>query len=356
MSGILEKRIGALVRREDAILVGSGTAAIYLGLMAATLPRQSVVLVPNICCVSPVLAILWAGLRPCFVDVESESLTISIKSVQAAIERHPVKALLAVHLFGRSCKIFELEDLCRTRQILLIEDCAQSLGGQIEGSPLGSFGDLSVLSFGFGKTIELGHGGALVGNNPKIMEAARQLLQELPKYDINSYKKARERRRSLYFQIEALSRVFPFSRRLTQIFRLFRSHYLFRFDEAQEERLLQLLHDLDNNLSVRRNVVAAYLSCIRSDRFRLPDVNLDEDVLTRFTIEVGNAMELAEMLRSHGLNASAMYPCLNSIFNDYCSDRRSLRISEQVSGRLLNLWTNSQGERDMTQTVSLLNA
>jgi dTDP-4-amino-4,6-dideoxygalactose transaminase len=337
------------------VLLGSGTAAIYLGLMAARLPRNSVVLVPNICCISPVLAIQWAGLRPCFVDVDSETLTISLESVEAAMGRQPVQAVIAVHLFGQACKITELEDMCRARQILLIEDCAQSLGGRIGRRKLGSFGDFSIISFGYGKTVELGHGGALVSDSPELMEMVRRLQSRLPPYDEIFYKKARSTRRWLYFRIEALAKTFPFGRKLTRLFRLFKSHYLFGFDKSRTESLKQSLTNLEANFLIRRSVAESYMSRLRRERFRLPTADLDNEVLTRFAIEADDADGLATMLRSNGINASIGYPCLSSIFSNACTNHIQLYVSEKLSGRFITLWTNSDGERDLEQTISLLN-
>jgi perosamine synthetase len=93
------------------------------------------------------------------------------------------KAIMAVHLYGLPCNMYELKEIAEEHNLLLIEDCAEALGSFIGSRHVGFFGDISTFSFYGNKTITTGEGGMVVTANPSLAERVRHLKgQGLAKY------------------------------------------------------------------------------------------------------------------------------------------------------------------------------
>ena len=132
-------------------LVNSGRTALYLGIKSLNLqPGDEVLHLEFTCAVVPE-AIRRAGAVPVAVkDWHRPKITVK------------TKALIVQHTFGLPDNLTKIAALCRRHHLVLIEDCAHSLGARYRGRPIGSFGDLAVLSFGRDKVISSVFGGALL--------------------------------------------------------------------------------------------------------------------------------------------------------------------------------------------------
>ena len=113
--------------------------------------------------VPTVTAIVNAGAKPCFVDV-NEFYLINTKLLENKINKN-TKAIMPVHLYGQSCDMKKINNLAKKYNLHVIEDCAQSHGATYFGKKTGSLGDIGCFSFDFVKTITCGEGGAIVTNN-----------------------------------------------------------------------------------------------------------------------------------------------------------------------------------------------
>jgi dTDP-4-amino-4,6-dideoxygalactose transaminase len=120
-------------------------------------------------------AILEAGCRPCFVDVEYGSYGVSAEDLHA--RKAEFDAVIAVHMFGNVCDIGGLRREAEGRP--MIEDCAQSLGSTLDGRMTGSFGEAAVFSFRSGKYLSVGEGGALFTSNDGVRSRATALIDHM---------------------------------------------------------------------------------------------------------------------------------------------------------------------------------
>lgn len=132
------------------------------------------VIVPSYTFVSTASAFFWNGARPIFADIRPDTLNIDPESVEARITDR-TKAICIVHNGGVGAEPTRFVEIAERHGVALIEDNAHGLGGKYQGSSLGSFGDLSTLSFHETKNITCGEGGALVVNRPDLVERARIL-------------------------------------------------------------------------------------------------------------------------------------------------------------------------------------
>ncbi|HWG32558.1 MAG TPA: DegT/DnrJ/EryC1/StrS family aminotransferase [Gemmatimonadaceae bacterium] len=153
---LLRKEFGA----DQAMLTDSGTSALVLAMRLAV-PGGGTIGLPEYACFDLSAAALLAGLRVRLYDTNPTTLSADLDSVKAMLERG-VDALIAVHLFGYATDVPAIRRLAEPYGVVVIEDAAQAAAGRLNGQRLGTLGELSVLSFGRGKGLSAGGGGALL--------------------------------------------------------------------------------------------------------------------------------------------------------------------------------------------------
>lgn len=149
-----------------AHLVSSGTAALQTMLACSGIGAGDEVILPTFTFVATVEAVIMAGAAPVFADID-ETLCLSPKAAEKAITPR-TKAIMPVHMCGAMAKIDELENLCRNKGLILLEDACQAMGGSYKGKALGSFGSMGGFSFDYVKTITCGEGGGIITDDPDL--------------------------------------------------------------------------------------------------------------------------------------------------------------------------------------------
>lgn len=170
-----EGKLCRLVGRRHAVAVGSCTDALAFSLMASGIGSGDEVLVTSLSFIASVTAILRVGATPRFVDVDPSSGLMDLDSLEKQVTPAS-RALLAVHLYGRTLPIEWLEGFASRHQLLLLEDAAQALGTFSETRPAGSMGLASCLSFDPTKVVgSFGSGGAVLTDDPVLADTLRML-------------------------------------------------------------------------------------------------------------------------------------------------------------------------------------
>ena len=167
----LENNIKNYVKGKYAVATSSGSAALHLSLIALGVEKGDEVIVPTYVCTALLNAIYYMGAAPVVVDIEKNWFTIDPLEIKKKINKK-TKAIIVPHVLGFPAKIDEIKKF----KLLIVEDCAHSLGGFYKGKPLGSFGDITIFSFYATKVITTGHGGMLVTNNKKYYKIVRDLI------------------------------------------------------------------------------------------------------------------------------------------------------------------------------------
>lgn len=147
-----------------AILTDSGTTALTLAMKwtIATGSRAKIAL-PAFCCYDLVTALSGANAEAVFYDLDPATLGPAWDSFARALDQRPA-AIVVAHLFGLPVDMPRVLELTDGTGVTVIEDTAQGSGATLHRRPVGSFGQLAVLSFGRGKGVTGGHGGALLVN------------------------------------------------------------------------------------------------------------------------------------------------------------------------------------------------
>ncbi len=165
-----EKSFGQRMRRRYVLGVTSGTAALQCAMAALGLGPGDEMILPAWTWYSCYNAIVLAGALPVFAEID-ESLGIDPDDIEHRITPQ-TKAIMVVHLEGCPADLDRILPIARKHGLKVLEDCAQSLGADYKGRPVGSIGDIAIYSFQFCKTITSGEGGAVVTDDPILYERA----------------------------------------------------------------------------------------------------------------------------------------------------------------------------------------
>lgn len=168
----LEQKTGA----RKALLTHSCTAALEMAAILLDLGPGDEVIMPSFTFVSTANAFVLRGSTPVFVDVRPDTLNIDEALIEGAITPR-TKAICVVHYAGVSCNMRDILAIAKRHDLPVIEDAAQGILSTYGGQALGNMGDLAALSFHETKNVISGEGGALLINNPALIERA-EIIRE----------------------------------------------------------------------------------------------------------------------------------------------------------------------------------
>lgn len=169
---LLEETLGVA----KALLTTNCTHALEMSAFLVDIRPGDEVIVPSFAFVTTVNAYVVRGAKPVFVDVRPDTLNLDEKLVEAAITPR-TKAIVALHYAGVACEMDQILEIGRRRGIPVIEDNAHGLYGKYRGRWLGSMGCLATQSFHETKNFTCGEGGALLINDPTLIERA-EIIRE----------------------------------------------------------------------------------------------------------------------------------------------------------------------------------
>jgi len=153
-----------------ALGVTSGTAALDCAVAGLGIGPGDEVIVPAYTWWSDYTCVVHAGALPVFADID-RTFNLDPKDFERKITPR-TKAVIAVHLLGGPCDLDPILEIARKRNVAVVEDCAQCVGGSYRGKKLGSLGDIGIYSFQINKTMTSGEGGAVVTSDPVLYERA----------------------------------------------------------------------------------------------------------------------------------------------------------------------------------------
>lgn len=169
----LEERTGA----HKALLTHSCTAALEMAAILADIQPGDEVIMPSYTFVSTANAFVLRGGVPVFVDIRPDTLNMDESLIEAAITAK-TKAIVPVHYAGIACDMDAIMDIADRYKLLVIEDAAQGVLANYKGRPLGSIGHLGCFSFHETKNIISGEGGALLVNDPRLVDRAEVIREK----------------------------------------------------------------------------------------------------------------------------------------------------------------------------------
>lgn len=168
----LEKELAQYLGVPHLSLFSNGTIALQLACRVLRLKGEVITTPFTFAATSH--ALYWNGLKPVFCDVEDESLTMDPDKVEELITPD-TSALLPVHVYGNPCRVERLQKIADRHGLKIIYDAAHAFGVEIDGRPIGSFGDISMFSLHATKIYHTIEGGALTYRNSGLKERADEL-------------------------------------------------------------------------------------------------------------------------------------------------------------------------------------
>lgn len=156
----------------SSVGVNSATAALHLAVGAFGFKPGAKVLVTSLTFVSSATCILYNNLEPVFVDVDPETLSMSIEDLERKTTKDCV-AIVVVHFGGHPAPMDRIMEFAKIHHLKVIEDCAHCAGGEYLGRKLGTWSDIGCFSFEEKKSMTTGDGGMLCANDPELIEPLR---------------------------------------------------------------------------------------------------------------------------------------------------------------------------------------
>lgn len=160
-----------------AFSLNSGRSALMAILQSLGLDQGSEVLLQAFTCNAAANPILWSGLNPVYVDCDENNFNINIEDLKRKTTPKS-KVVIVQHTFGLPAEMDKISDIVRQNNLILIEDCAHSLGANYKGRKIGTFGKAAFFSFSRDKVISSVYGGMVVTNDDNLAERIREFQEK----------------------------------------------------------------------------------------------------------------------------------------------------------------------------------
>lgn len=183
------KRLSEIIKKgfnaKAVYLFGSARSGLYALLKTLRLDQGSEVIITGFTCEVVSNAVIQAGLKPIYADINPSTFCMEPESLKQSITDKS-SVLIIQHTFGIPADIDTLIEIAKKHDLYVIEDCAVSLGSRYKGRPTGTFGDAAIFSFELSKTITACRGGLLILNSDKkqIIEAMERFHRDVPEQNI----------------------------------------------------------------------------------------------------------------------------------------------------------------------------
>ena len=162
---LLENKLKKYLKVKNLSLVSNGTLAMQVAFKALDLTGE--VITTSFSFPATSNALIWEGLKPIFVDIDTETFNIDPQKIERRITKK-TSAILGVHVFGNPCDVENIDRIARKYKLKVIYDAAHAFGVGYKGKSILNWGDVSTLSFHATKVFHTVEGGAVVGRNKPI--------------------------------------------------------------------------------------------------------------------------------------------------------------------------------------------
>lgn len=168
-----EERFAEYVGARYAVAMSSCTTALHAALAVSGIGPGDEVIVPSLSFIATANSVVHAGATPVFADIDPETCNVTDETIKKAITEK-TRAVMPVHQMGLPVDLEPITDLCKRRNLLIIEDAACAIGSQYKGRPIGGHGNIACFSFHPRKIITTGEGGMVTTNDLSVAEKLRR--------------------------------------------------------------------------------------------------------------------------------------------------------------------------------------
>jgi perosamine synthetase len=172
-----ERRFAQYVGAAEAVAVSSCTTALHLALVAAGIRPGEEVLCPSLSFIATANAIVYAGAKPVFVDIDPFTFNLDPDRIESVITNR-TKAILVVHQIGLPCALAEISEIGARHGLVIIEDAACAIGSEYDGQRIGRpHSSMACFSFHPRKILTTGEGGMITTNDSNTAAPLRRMRQ-----------------------------------------------------------------------------------------------------------------------------------------------------------------------------------
>lgn len=325
-----ENEMAAYLNTPHVVGVANGLDALRLIFKAYIalhrLNKGDEVIVPANTFMASVLAVTDCNLRPIFVEPSTSTHNLDTSLIEQAITPR-TRAILVVHLYGRTCWDSTLVEVARKHNLLIIEDNAQALGARTtDGRRTGTLGDAAGTSFYPGKNLgALGDAGMVTTSDAELADMVRAL---------GNYGGSRR----YYYEEQGMNS---------------------RIDEIQAAILRVKLPHLDEENSRRNHIARLYNDTIDTPHITLPDVPdcAHTHVWHQYIIRTSHRDHFMQYMQANGVATGIHYPVPPHRQQAYkCYNDLSLPITEQLANEVVSLPIASYlTDEDITYIAAIIN-
>ena len=300
---------------KHVITCGNGTDALQIAMMALGLRPGDEVITPSFTYIATTEVIALLGLKPVFVDCDSDTFNISANEIEKAITKK-TKAIVPVHLFGQSCNMKEIIQIANKYNLFVIEDNAQAIGstyyGFSENKKTGTIGDIGCTSFFPSKNLGCyGDGGAIMTNNDDLNEKIRMIANH-------------GQSKRYYHEVIGCNS---------------------RLDNIQAAVLRIKLRELDNYIYYRNKAADYYDQYLKKiNQIEVPFRDKkSKHVFHQYTLKLDDSInrnELIDYLSSKNIPAMIYYPVpahQQKMFSSIAATYNNMKNTEWLSKRVISL-------------------
>lgn len=324
-----EKNLANYYGKKNCVYTGNGTTAMYIAFKA--LNRQDKkVLFPAISCTNPVNAAYYAGYEVDFCDVNLKNFTMNIDMFRELLEEKDYGIVVPTHIYGNKCDMDSIHELCRNRDIVIMEDAAQTYEV--------SKADISIISFGHTKMFETPDGGGIVlVEDDELARRMEEIRDGIKDKDVNYERQFDEYRNRYYAIIKSNDSDALKNKNMRRLQK--ESKDIFVFDNKNSKRNeTQIIDALQNKKEVlveRKRKKELYDELLDSEYVRKA---FNSDYLWRYSfLYSGDRESLLSEVRKQGIDISSWYPSLSEIYKD-----EVLPNALVVQNQVVNLWVSKE--------------
>lgn len=315
-----EKNFAKFCKAKYAIGVGNCYDALFISFKAykemGLLKDGDEVIVPTNTYIASVLSITGANLKPVFVEPDLETFNLKASIIEKYLTKK-TKAILAVDLYGHPADLINIKKIARKKNLVVIEDAAQSQGAKIKNKMIGSIADATCFSFFPGKLMgAFGDAGAITTNDIRLYKIAKSIRN----YGEKNYYNYQDRKyENIYHGVNS------------------------RMDELQAIILNEKLKTFSEEQRKRAKIIKYYLKHIRNKVVELPIVKKGFlHAWHLFVIKTSSRNKLMKYLNKNGIQTMLHYPIPPYRQKIYKKSKiKSKTFSDNLNKKLLSLPVNS---------------
>ncbi len=308
---------------KHCISVSSGTSALQLALQASGIkPKDEVITVPNTF-MATVEAIIDAGAKPIFVEIDEDTFNIDTKKLKSLITEK-TKAIIPVDLYGQPCDLDPIMELAEKHNLTVIEDACQAHGAEYKSKAIGSISHITAFSFYPGKNLgAYGDAGAITTNNVELAEKIKV---------ISNHGRLKGEK--------------------------YRHDYLggnYRMDELQAAILNVKLKHLKDWVNSRRKVASKYNELIKPNVKIPKEADFAKHAYHLYVIRANKRERLKEFLNSKNISTGVHYPIplhLQPSLKFLGYKKQNFKITEDCADTILSLPTYPELEDAEIEFIS----